>query len=141
MVFNVTADWKRWSQYNLGHFSWGYFACGTVAWLTVAFNILVYGRKSAARRGFSRHYTILAAWANTIWLYWVIHCSLGPFFDYLNNVHVVDLLFTPVLAIGFRYFLEVWDSNKFTSSDDVHDGGHHSEMSTQVQPGSSTISA
>lgn len=140
MVFNVTADWNRWKRYNLGRFSWGFFACGTVAWLTVAFNILVYGRKIAARRGFSRHYTILAAWANTIWLYWVIHCGLQPFFNYLNNVHVVDLLFTPILAIGFRYFSESWDPEKFTSFGIVHDGGHHSEMSTQVPPGS-TISA
>lgn len=138
MVFNVTADWNMWKRYNLGRFSWGFFACGTVAWLTVAFNILVYGRKIAARRGFSRHYTILAAWANTIWLYWVIHCGLRPFFNYLNNVHVVDLLFTPILAIGFRYFSESWDPEKFTPSGSVHDGEHHSEMSTQLPPGSTT---
>ncbi|KAK3371726.1 heat shock protein 30 [Lasiosphaeria ovina] len=135
IVFNVFLSWIWVLSYLVGaytttNYKWGFFAFGTVAYLFLAVNTLLLGRRSAARVGVAGHYTGLTAWLNLLWLLYPIAYGIS---DGGNRIGVVggfvffgvlDLLMIPVLAFAVVFLSAKWDYSSlniaFTQYGRVH---------------------
>lgn len=120
IVFNVGLSWIWVISYLVSAFTttkykWGFFAFGTVAWLVLAYETLTAGRKSAARVSTTGHYTLLAGWANLLWLLYPIAFGLSDAGRRINvtPTHiwfgVLDVLFVPVIGFAVVFLSGKWD--------------------------------
>lgn len=72
-------------------------------------------REEAVRRGIGRDYVILAAWANLLWLLYLVGVALSDGGNVLGVTGgsiffgIVDSLMVPVLAFGFALLGRTWD--------------------------------
>jgi len=135
IVYNVFLSWVWVIAYLVAAFTpsnykWGFFAIGTLAWLILAFGTFTDGRKSANRSGVDRDFLMLAAWANLLWLNYVIAWVIS---DGVNRIGItqmfiyfgiLDILFIPVMAIVTLVLSRRWDYGRlnlhFTQYGRVH---------------------
>ncbi|KAK1830767.1 hypothetical protein QBC39DRAFT_103324 [Podospora conica] len=106
------------SAYTATNYKWGFFAFGLAAQLLLQVFTLTTNRRSAARVGVARDYTVLAGWLNLLWLLYPIAFGLS---DGGNRIGVVggfvffgvlDVLMIPVLAAAFVVLSGKWDYSK-----------------------------
>src|SRR6187402_1191739 len=72
--------------YTRSNYKWGFFVFATLAFLWLAFNTLIRGRRYANRLHVGRDYTILSAWSNLLWLMYPIAWAIS---DGGNRIGVV----------------------------------------------------
>jgi len=120
IAYNVFLTWVWVISYLVSAFTptrykWGFFAIGTLAWLVLAFGTFTDGRKAAARSDVGRDFTMLACWANLLWLNYVIAFAISDggnrigitqMFIYFG---ILDVLFIPVMAIMTLILSRRWD--------------------------------
>jgi len=139
IAYNVFLTWVWVISYLVSAFTptrykWGFFAIGTIAWLVLAFGTFTDGRKASVRSGVGRDFTMLAGWANLLWLNYVIAFAISDggnkigitqMFIYFG---ILDVLFIPVMAIATLVLSRRWDYGRlnlhFTQYGRVrHEGG------------------
>jgi len=139
IAYNVFLTWVWVVSYLVSAFTptrykWGFFAIGTLAWLVLAFGTFTDGRKAAARSSVGRDFTMLAGWANLLWLNYVIAFAVSDGANRLGITQmfiyfgILDILFIPVLAIATLVLSRRWDYGRlnlhFTQYGRVrHEGG------------------
>lgn len=139
IAYNVFLTWVWVISYLVSAFTptrykWGFFAIGTLAWLVLAFGTFTDGRKAAVRSGVGRDFTMLAGWANLLWLNYVIAFAVSDGGNRLGITQmfiyfgILDVLFIPVMAIVTLVLSRRWDYGRlnlhFTQYGRVrHEGG------------------
>jgi len=139
IAYNVFLAWVWVVAYLVSAFTptrykWGFFAIGSLAWLVLAFGTFTDGRKAAARSAVGRDFTMLAGWANLLWLNYVIAFAVSDGGNRLGITQmfiyfgILDILFIPVLAIATLVLSRRWDYGRlnlhFTQYGRVrHEGG------------------
>jgi bacteriorhodopsin len=139
IAYNVFLTWVWVISYLVSAFTptryrWGFFAIGTLAWLVLAFGTFTDGRKAAVRSGVGRDFTMLAGWANLLWLNYVIAFAVSDGGNRLGITQmfiyfgILDILFIPVMAIMTLVLSRRWDYGRlnlhFTQYGRVrHEGG------------------
>jgi len=120
IAYNVFLTWVWVVAYLVSAFTptryrWGFFAIGTLAWLVLAFGTFTDGRKAAVRSEVGRDFTMLAGWANLLWLNYVIAFAVSDGGNRLGITQmfiyfgILDILFIPVLAIATLVLSRRWD--------------------------------
>lgn len=99
-------------------YKWGYYTVGTVVWILLAFGTLYEGLRAARRVGIVRDYSILAGWANLLWLLYPIAFAVS---DAGNKIGVtasfifygiLDVLLIPGMTFLTLILARNWDYNK-----------------------------
>lgn len=142
IFYNVALAWT-WvvsylvSAFTLTNYKWGFFAFGTVAWLLLALNTVLVGRKAATRVGISRDYTLLAGWVNFLWLQYPLVFGLTDGGNRLKLtsgfiwIGILDLLMLPLVAFATWFLSRNWDYGSlnlhFTQYGRVAHGGTYPE--------------
>jgi len=138
IVFNIFVSWI-WvvaylvSAFTTTNYKWGFFAFGTVSFVSLAVSMMTTGLTSAKRVGSSSHYLMLAGWTCFLWLQYPLAFGLS---DGGNRITVtagfiwfgiLDILMVPLLAFAILFFSRKWDYGKmnlhFTQYGRVAKGG------------------
>lgn len=120
IIYHIFLSWTSTisylvSAYTPSNYKWGFFAFGLAAQLVLQVSTLTTARRSAARVGSRRDYTLLAAWLNFLWLIYPLAFGLS---DGGNRIGVVggfvffgvlDVLMIPVFSAAFIVLSKNWD--------------------------------
>lgn len=122
IVYNIALSWiwvlsYLFSAYTASNYKWGFFALGTTAYLALAFSTLAQGHHGATRLGYTRDHAGLAGWTNLLWFLYPIAFGVSDGGNVIGVTGsfiffgILDLLFIPVLALGFIFLSRRWDYN------------------------------
>lgn len=106
------------SAYTKSSYKWGFYVFGTIAYFVLAYETMIHSLSSAKRVQVSRDYTLLACWANLLWLLYPIAFALTDAGNVISVVSmsiffgILDVLMVPVLAFAFIFLSRNWDYGK-----------------------------
>ena len=120
IVYNVFLAWIWVLSYLVGaytpsRYKWGFFTFGTVAYLLLAYQIMLSGLSASKRFTLRRDYTLLAGYANLLWLLYPIAWAVSDGGNVIGVTQmaiyfgILDVLLLPVLAFAFLFFSKRWD--------------------------------
>lgn len=120
IFFNVALSWI-WivsylvAAYTTSNYKWGFFAFGALAHVFLALSTLQHGLGSARRVGIRRDYTLLAGWANLLWLLYPLAWGLSDGGNYLGLTAsfiwfgILDVLLVAGTALAVVFLSRRWD--------------------------------